>query len=241
MKTVVYSGTRNLYLHMIPAVKSLLYNSNIDQVYLLIQDDIFPYQLPKNVITKNVNNQQYFSSTGPNIKSHFTYMAMMRAALAKIFPNQDLILSLDVDTIVNQDISDLWNLPMDNYYFAASKQPLTSKGGTYYKCDLYTNTGVALYNLKKLRDDKKVDQIINKLEHQYYPFVQQDCFNFNCQGHILTMLSDYNANDWVEPYQERKITHFAAIPLEQWTKFPEVQKYRNMTWEEIYNKRKEMK
>lgn len=36
------------------------------------------------------------------------------------------------------------------------------------------------------------------------------------------MPSDYNANDWVEPYQERKITHFAAIPLEQWTKFPEV-------------------
>lgn len=33
--------------------------------------------------------------------SRYTYLAMMRAALAKVFPNIDTILSLDVDTIVN--------------------------------------------------------------------------------------------------------------------------------------------
>ena len=42
------------------------------------------------------------------MNSSFTYLAMMRAALAKLFPDIDRILSLDVDTIIDQNISDLW-------------------------------------------------------------------------------------------------------------------------------------
>jgi lipopolysaccharide biosynthesis glycosyltransferase len=106
---------------MIPAIKSLLINSDVDKIYLLIEDDVFPFDLPSNVETINVSNQKYFRPNGPNMNSHYTYLAMMRAALAKVFPDLDTILSLDVDTIVNQDISDVWNLPIENYYFAASR------------------------------------------------------------------------------------------------------------------------
>jgi hypothetical protein len=56
MKVAAYSGTRNVYYRMIPAVKSLLKNSNIDLVYLLIEDDIFPYDLPEKVKCINVSN-----------------------------------------------------------------------------------------------------------------------------------------------------------------------------------------
>ena len=47
-------------------------------------------------------------------------MAMMRATLSKLFPNLDQILSLDVDTIIEKDISNLWNLNLDDYYLAAT-------------------------------------------------------------------------------------------------------------------------
>lgn len=241
MKTAVYTGTKNLYPHMIPAIKSLLFNSDVDIIYLLIEDDVFPFQIPDNVISINVSNQQYFRSDGPNMVSRYTYLAMMRAALAKVFPNIDTILSLDVDTIVNQDISDLWNLPIDNYYFSAAREPLKSSGGKWFVCDLYTNTGVALYNLKKLREDKKVDEIIYKLNHTFYDFVEQDCFNLCCQNNILIMSSDYNVNNWVDPYKEKKIIHYAAVPLYQWQHQPTVQKYRNLTWKEIASKRGKIK
>ena len=46
MKAAVYCATRNLYLDLIPAVKSLLANSDVDRVYLLIEDDAFPEELP---------------------------------------------------------------------------------------------------------------------------------------------------------------------------------------------------
>lgn len=45
-RAAAYCGTRNLYQDMIPAIKSLLLNSNVDKIYLLIEDDEFPYPLP---------------------------------------------------------------------------------------------------------------------------------------------------------------------------------------------------
>jgi lipopolysaccharide biosynthesis glycosyltransferase len=47
-------------------------------------------------------------------------MALIRVALAKIFPDLNTILSLDVDTIVNENISDIWDYDISNYYFAAA-------------------------------------------------------------------------------------------------------------------------
>ena len=46
LRVAAYCGTRNLYKDMVPAVKSLLVNSNVDKIYLLIEDDQFPYKLP---------------------------------------------------------------------------------------------------------------------------------------------------------------------------------------------------
>jgi hypothetical protein len=46
MKVAVYAGTRNIYKDMLPSVKSLLIHSDVDKIYFLIEDDIFPYELP---------------------------------------------------------------------------------------------------------------------------------------------------------------------------------------------------
>ena len=46
MRAAVYCGTRNLYKNMITAAKSLLIHSNVEKIYFLIEDDIFPYEIP---------------------------------------------------------------------------------------------------------------------------------------------------------------------------------------------------
>lgn len=226
MKVAAYSGSRNLYPDMVTAVKSLLINSDVDKVYFLIEDDVFPYYLPKEVETINVSNQSYFRKDGPNMRSRFTYLAMMRAVYAKLFVQYDRILSLDVDTIVDKDISDLWDLPIDDYYFAASREPYRMQ----MEHQFYTNIGVALYNLKKLRDGK-VDDVIAELNANRYEFVEQDVFNYLCQGAIYEMSSDYNANDWTLPSYNRKIVHYAGI--KQWNQFPLVLKYKAISFDRI--------
>ena len=78
------------------------------------------------------------------------YMVLMRAVYSKLFPDLDKILSLDLDTIVNEDISNLWDIDMSNYYVAGVRDtPEFNKNG------LYINGGVLMYNLDKIRKDKR--------------------------------------------------------------------------------------
>lgn len=228
MRTAVYTGTRNLYEYMIAAAKSLLTHSNVEQIYFLIEDDEFPYELPPKTKTLNISNQTFFDPNGPNFKSQFTYMALIRVALAKIFPDLDTILSLDVDTIVNENVSDLWDYDISDYYFAAASQP-TNCTDTY----LDINAGVMLINLKKLREDKKDDEIIDYINTTYEIFPEQNAIGKLCQGYLLEIPPDYNYNDSTDfqHAHSRKISHFAGV--NEWQKYPIFQKYKNIPNDEI--------
>ena len=227
-RVAVYTGSRNLYSDMLPAIKSMLMNGKPDLIYLLIEDDKFPYWLPSNVKTINVSGQKYFPKDSANMKSKFTYLAMMRAALAKVLPEDiDMVLSLDCDTIIHGSLDELWDLDLDGYYFSASEEP----GRSEYEDCLYTNTGVALYNLKMLRETGKVDEVIEELNRKHYPWVEQDVFNFLCQGGILPMPSKYNANNFTYPTDEIVIKHYAGYSC--WNAEADVQKYRSYGWNYI--------
>ena len=145
-------------------------------------------------------------------------MVLIRAALSKVFPKLDKILSLDVDTIVNEDISDIWDTPLKDYYLAAVREPAKST-----KDHLYINMGVALLNLKKLRKDKKDNEIINALNTIHYDYNEQDCINEKCQGAIYELSPDYNVTNYTVEAKHRKIIHYAAI--KGWEELPLVKSY----------------
>lgn len=230
-KVAVYSGSRMLYDDMIPAIKSLLINSDVDKIYLFIQDDEFPYELPKEVETINVSGQTIFDKRSPNMQSQFTYMAMMRATLAYMFPNMDRVLSLDIDTIVERDISDIWDLPIDEYYLAGVNELYFSNPHRKY-----VNAGVILYNLKKLRDGK-AEEVIKYLNRFGCNFLEQDAFNDLCQNQILLMPPEYNSTKFTPKTDEPRIIHYAG--LKNWSNEPLMGKYRNIPWDEIAQLRKE--
>jgi lipopolysaccharide biosynthesis glycosyltransferase len=219
-KIAVYTATRNLYDLLIPAYSSLLCNSSVDKIYLLIEDDEFPYLFPYNDMFEviNVSNQQFFRQDGPNMNSRFTYMAMMRAALCHVLPEwYDKVLSLDVDTIVNKNIDAIWDLPVEECYFAASKE--THKSHDHF---FYANVGVCLHNLEKMRDGK-ADEIIKYLNEHEITFLEQDCMNYMCQGSICEMPSCYNVNTWTENTGDWRIIHYAGI--KDWADKELVKKY----------------
>jgi lipopolysaccharide biosynthesis glycosyltransferase len=145
-------------------------------------------------------------------------MVLIRAALSKIFPKLDTILSLDVDTIVNEDISDIWDIPLKNYYLAGVREPEKSTENS-----LYINMGVALFNLKKLRKDKKDNEIIHALNTIQYDYNEQDCINEKCKGAIYELSPDYNVTNYTVQAKHRKIIHYAAI--KGWEDLPLVKSY----------------
>ena len=231
MKVAAYSGTRNVYYRMIPAVKSLLKNTKIDQVYLLIEDDIFPYDLPEKVQCINVSHQQWFKkSTCMNwYEGWGGYMVLMRSVYSKLFPELDNILSLDLDTIVTEDISNLWDLDMTNYYVAGVRDtPEFNKNG------LYVNGGVLFYNLKKIRQDKRDEQMIFRINHYREEYAEQDILNKVYKDHILELPSEYNSHPLFVGYDpnKRKIIHYAGFHDYFFTE-PLVRYYNNLKWEDL--------
>ena len=221
MKAAVYCGTRNIYKHMIPSMKSLLKYSNVEKIYFLIEDDQFPYELPPEVECINVSNQQWFPSDGPNYTSKWSYMILLRAALTKLFPHLDKILSLDCDTLIQNNISELWDLSLDDYYFAAVREPEKST-----EKFTYINAGVMVFNLKKIREEHQDEKYIENLNNcfRYYP--EQECFSALSQGKILELPSKYNLSCVSTTSTEEKIIHFAAY--KQWHTLKIVQEYENL-------------
>ena len=231
-KVAAYCGTRNLYPHMLTAAKSLMINSSIDKIYFMIEDDKFPFLLPKCIECINVVNQTYFKPDGPNFRSQFTYMALIRAALTKLLPDEDLVLSLDVDTIIDQNIDELWDIDMTNKYIAGVTEPKRSTGSF-----LYLNFGVVLLNLKLLRDNKLDNNMIYCLNRFHYQFDVQDCHNDKCQGHIYKLDNKYNATPFCGKITERKIIHYAGI--KNWYNEKEIIPYRQIPLSKVIEKWKE--
>lgn len=218
-KAAAYCMTRNLYEKAIPSIKSLLINGKPDVVYLLIEDDEFPLK-HKKIKVINVSDQTIFRKDGPNYNARFTYMAMMRAALCK-FLKEHRVLSLDADTIVDGDISYLWNLPLDDYYLAAGHEPHKTKPGF-----LAINCGVVMFNLKKMRDGK-ADEIIDALNTRPYAFLEQDAINEFCQGGIFDFEPEYNVHSWSVPTDKAPvIKHYAGYY--DWSAEPLTLKYAAM-------------
>lgn len=228
MKAACYCATRNVYDDVIPALKSLLKHSDVEKVYLLLEDDEFPEKLPECCEVINVSGQEIFRPDGPNFVQHWTWMALMRAALTKVLPQElDRVLSLDLDTIVLDDISELWDEDLDGWYIAGVPEPLKCRGDM-----VYINNGVVLQNLKLLRETHMDDEIIRKLNRKFYFAPEQDAINVCCWGMVKALDGRYNVTP--EDFTKRsdhspKIIHYAAVKAD-WRKYALVERYRKLPW-----------
>ena len=234
MKAAVYSGTSNLYSDMVTAAKSLLHNSSVDKIYFLIEDDAFPEYLPPQIETINVSKQQFFPKSGANFKSSFTYMSLLRVCYTSLLPDIDKVLQLDVDTVVVDNIDELWDVDLNRKWFAAVREGFSSwkpYGPKYY------NIGVAMFNLDRIRKDGITDKLIDFLNNTKCPYIDQDAWNRFGIGKIVDLPVRFNET-MVTGYTEKPaIVHFAGH--KNWTTSPMtprreyLKKYREMTWEEV--------
>ena len=239
LKQAAYCGTRNIYNDMETSAKALIANSSVDVVHFVIEDAEFPHELPDIIKCHDMSKQRFFSNDGPNMKSCYTYMAMMRIALCHILKGADRVLSFDADTVCVGNVDAIWDLPIDDCYFASSPEWHRSNDGLQY-----CNFGVVLYNLDKMRDGK-ADECIDVMNRHYFRWVEQDVGNYLCQGRICEMPSEYNANHWTVkdffnlPSQSRKsiakVVHYAGIS--DFRRYDEWREYEQMSWDDVMNMR----
>ena len=228
-KVVCYFMTRNIYQDIVPSLMSLLRNGNVDKVYILAEDTDIGIDLPAKVTVWSVNHMKHLlDPDGPNYGCRWSYMVMMKALLCKIFPQLHRALTLDVDTIVRGDLSPLWEIDLEDYYFAGVREPFWSQR---FHRD-YVNAGVMMWNLDKMRDGK-VDEVLKAMNTRKFTFVEQDCLNELCWDRIKVIDSAYNAGDWTEQVKSEIVIRHYMASKGAWKLEPEVIRYGKMTWEEV--------
>ena len=236
MKVAVYSGTSNLYSAMVTAAKSLLFNSSVDVIYFLIEDDEFPEKLPPQIKTLNVSKQRFFPKHSANCKTSFSYMALLRVCYTKLFPDLDRVLQLDVDTVVVDNIDELWDIDLTGKYFAAVEECRSTYkpfGKKYY------NIGVTMFNLDEIKKDHVDDKMIKFLNHKTTPYIDQDACNKFLIRKSINLPLRFNETVVTGFTDSPAVVHYAGF--KEWESNPRVsrreylKKYREMTWEEALN------
>lgn len=210
-RVAVYAGTRNVYGMMAAAAKSLLAHTHMDIVYFLIEDDAFPEPLPSQIGVVNVsrgswNAKTYFDPEGPNYKSQWTWMSLVRLVLPDLLIMEKRVLWLDVDTIVEQDIGDLFDRDLAGNCVAMVEEPVRSKYPFTYH-----NAGVILMDLDKLRADDTWRKWIKLINREPFTAKDQDVINLICQGEILTLGPEWNsAGHITQNAEDPYIRHYAG-------------------------------
>lgn len=172
-----------------------------------------------------------------NFTSKSTYT---RFYLDELLPELDKVIYLDDDLVIQQDLAELDQILIEDYYCAAVRDMVaeTSTPSHMEKlgCNLkyHFNAGVMLLNLKKMREDKTSEKLIDYIQHGLNYLGNQDAFNIVFNGnvkyisclwnfHVMYLkkmssekIAEYydisNIKDEYDFIKESKIVHFAATP-----------------------------
>lgn len=136
---------------------------------------------------------------------HLTTAMYYRLQLPWLLEKESKCLYLDGDTIVTGDLSEMYNVDMEDYYLAGVKDwAICAKGKRHADflgistMDGYINSGVLVMNLQKMREDnlmQKFDDfmpIINNAGSRQVHH-DQDILNAVCFGKIYHFPLRYNA------------------------------------------------
>lgn len=205
---IVFCCTRNWYIHLYTIIYALLKHNKIDKIYLFIEDDEISYLKNDKIEFINVNSlPEYVKEFSPNYNTKYTKMSYLRCYFSKIL-NEDKILYLDVDTLVVDNIQELWELDFDVIAGVHEGGEWNRHLNTYGLNDTYINSGVLLMDLKKIREERLDDSMIYLLNNNKYAFPDQDVINLVCRNRIHQLPNIYNSSDTTGIVDNAKILHY---------------------------------
>lgn len=211
-KYVAYSLRRNYYNHLRISLASLVHhNPNLTKIFLMIEDDELPYEVPKNCEIVNITKTKIFPDVYANSNDVHTYACAIRVAHGRFLPDYvDRVLALDCDTIICDDLSVLWNIDLTGKWFAG-----VSEWSHNYRPygDEYYNGGVILHNLEQQRIDHADEKMIDWLVKTKVPNLDEEALNKFAvpEGKTVSLPTRYN-ECWCDGYtNDPAIVHYVSV------------------------------
>lgn len=157
---------------------------------------------------------------------HITLETYYRYLLPEILPDIDKALYLDGDTIVNGDISALFDIDLTDCYCAGVEDIYIKEidhAQTLGIRGLYINAGVILFNLEQMRANNVLTKLIELSGTNSFKYQDQDAINIVFNGKIKELDCVYNfkrthQKHFPEKLKEAKIIHYIG-PNKPWKKY----------------------
>ncbi len=164
--------------------------SRIKPDYIPINDEQVNF-LNKVVQSKNENNKvikidvtdlyENEFGHGKNENAYCTPYTLLRL-LADLVPEiPEKILYLDIDMMVAKDISELYNIDISEYEYAAVRE----KYGSIFIRPDYINAGMLLLNMKKIKETKLLEKARNLIKKRKLIFADQDAIFWSTSKKLL--------------------------------------------------------
>ena len=163
---------------------------------------------------------------------HFSKVTYYRFFIGEIFKNYTKVLYLDGDVIVNRDISDLYDISLNNYLLGVSvaigpqyafrkNNPLktlnTNMQDYWYNIlnihdpSNYFNAGMLLINIQEFNKQNIISKLFKKVKFiKNPPGVDQDLLNAVCQGKVKVISNAYN---FIDHSSKRDLSNYLSSEI----------------------------
>lgn len=221
------------------AIKCYIFTMDLTRIkpeYTAISDEKIEF-LNEVLKTKNPNNEVikidvtkiYEEEFGhcKNENAYCTPYTLLRL-LADLVPCiPDKILYLDIDMMIADDITKLYNIDVSEYEYAAVKE----KYGSIFIWPDYINAGMLLLNMKKIKETGLLKKARKLIKTKKMLFADQDAIYRATTKKILlprifNEQSKFNKKDTV-------VCHFCKRLL--WKPYPHTENYKQWNIYEVHN------
>jgi lipopolysaccharide biosynthesis glycosyltransferase len=211
--TVVYASDAKLYGYLPMAIHSLLVHNPDAKVYVFADDDAVDGLDHPNVTVINSHiYDSYILPTSPQSQYFLPSATFIRLWIAETL-KEDRVLWLDVDTLVDADLTDLWNADLGDNIVAGVPDRYAYRFPEISH-DRYINAGVLLMDLKKWREEGLTELSKMMVNTRQLTYGDQDVINYLCDGRILYLGGEYNYSAFTlsKDVTVPLIWHFAGHP-----------------------------
>lgn len=167
-----------------------------------------------NIYVKKVENKY---KNIDNYNKKITNTALLKFSIADILTNYDKVLYLDSDTLILNDLTNLFNENISEQYAAVIKDLYAMKhDGEHLNLGVekYFNSGVMLLNTKTLREKNISDKLIEyKLKSKSH-YVDQNSFNYIFNNHTKFISPKYNYITSNFMYSKEEVEEFFETTID---------------------------
>ena len=135
-------------------------------------NEVIKSKNPQNKVTKidvtKLYEEEFMKCK--NESAYCTPYTLLRLLIDEIPNIPDKILYLDIDVMIGDDISKLYNIDIDGYEYAAVRE----KYGRWLIRPDYINAGMLLFNMKMAKETKLFEKARNLIRTRKLLFADQD-------------------------------------------------------------------